>query len=175
MPVLIWVARALGELDLIAILCLSHSHAFTWLFVDELTISKLLPRVRAIGFARLDKKGIAIEAEAITFLGKGVLQLTLFDKSRLPLVLHVIWSEVLLRANVDLGHLAFLSSIIWQVNAFIAALVLQFEEGLGGGGGSNPFYPFLILLLIACLQIYCKTSVTDAETGFFVLPFSGFH
>ena len=47
--------------------------------MDDFTIIKLLPDVRAIGLAFLDENGVAIEAEAITFCGLGIVQLALFE------------------------------------------------------------------------------------------------
>ena len=62
--------------------------------MDDLTIIEFLPDVRAIGLAFLDKNGVAIESEAITFRGLSIVQLALFE-NRWSRWHSVIWKNLL--------------------------------------------------------------------------------
>ena len=62
--------------------------------MDEFTIIELLPDVRAIGLAFLDENGVAIDAEAITLLRLGIVQLALFE-NRWSCWDSVVWNNLL--------------------------------------------------------------------------------
>jgi hypothetical protein len=109
------------------------------------------------------------------YITASCLSCTSLSYSLLPLVFHVVGSEVLSAALPELGLEAFLSAVPWNIDALAVILVLQLEVDRGDVDDT----PLLIFATIAGLEGHWSTislsSSTDAEASLFMLPLFGLH